>query len=139
MNDAPKIVALSMAATALGASASVPASILYALVTIAMVAGSLAAGLRVTRVLAEEVTPVNDWEGFAANFVTAALVTTGAVLGLPMSTTHVASGGSFGAGARRGTLDRRSLRNILLAWIVTLPAAALSGACCYGLTAGHGW
>jgi len=138
MNDAPKIVALSLAASALGASAALPAPFLYGIVTVAMVAGSLVAGLRVTRVLAEDVTPMDDREGFTANLVTAALVTTGAVYGLPMSTTHVASGGIFGAGAQRGTLDRRSIRNIVMAWVVTLPAAALLGAGCYALAAGLG-
>jgi len=138
MNDAPKIVALSLAASALGAQAVLPTPYLYGIVTVAMVAGSLVAGLRVTRVLAEDVTPMDDREGFTANLVTAALVTTGAVYGLPMSTTHVASGGIFGAGAQRGTLDRRSMRNILLAWVVTLPAAALLGAGCYALAAGLG-
>lgn len=138
MNDAPKMVALSLAASTLVASNAMPAAVLYTVVTVAMVAGSLVAGLRVTRVLAEDVTPMDDREGFAANLVTAALVTTGAVHGLPMSTTHVASGGIFGAGAQRGTLDRRSLRNLLLAWIVTLPATALLGAGCYALAAGLG-
>jgi len=131
MNDAPKIVALSLAASALGAAAAVPTTVLYGVVTVAMVAGSLMAGRRVTRVLAEDITPMDDREGFVANLVTAALVTTGAVHGLPMSTTHVASGGIFGAGAQRGTLDRSALRKILLAWIVTLPAAAVLGAGSY--------
>jgi PiT family inorganic phosphate transporter len=65
-------------------------------------------------------------------------VTTGAVYGIPMSTTHVASGGIFGAGAQRGTLDRSALHKILLAWIVTLPAAALLGAGCYAAAAALG-
>ena len=133
MNDSPKIVALALAASALGATAAVPAPVLYAAVTAAMVAGSLVGGLRVTRVLAEDVTPMDDREGFAANLVTAVLVTTGAVYGLPMSTTHVSSGGIFGAGAQRGTLDHSSLRSILSAWIVTLPAAAILGAACYAV------
>jgi len=103
-------------------------------VTFGMVAGSLVAGRRVTRVLAEGITPMDNREGFAANLVTAALVTTGAIHGLPMSTTHVASGGIFGVGAQRGTLDRRSLRGIVLAWVVTLPAAGMLGAAGYALT-----
>lgn len=139
MNDAPKIAAFSLAASALGATTPLPTPVLYAVVTLAMVAGSLVAGLRVTRVLAAGITPMDDREGFTANVVTAALVAMGAVQGLPMSATHVASGGIFGAGAQRGTLDRRSLGNILLAWVVTLPAAALLGAGCYAATALGAW
>lgn len=133
MNDAPKIVALALAASTLGVGVAARPPVFYAVVTLAMVTGSLLAGRRVTHVLAEEVTPMDDWEGFTANLVTAALVMTGAVYGLPMSTTHVASGGIFGAGAQRRSLDTRSLRNIVLAWIVTLPVAALLGATSYAL------
>lgn len=88
---------------------------------------SMAAGRRVTHVLAERVTAMNHREGFTANLVTAVLVTLGAVYGLPMSTTHVSSGGIFGAGAQRGSLNRKTLRDIVLAWAVTLPAAAVIG------------
>ncbi|MCK6528651.1 inorganic phosphate transporter [Myxococcota bacterium] len=135
MNDAPKIVGLALLASTLGGAPAVPSPVLFAVVAGAMVAGSLLAGQRVTRALAEGVTPMDDREGFAANLVTAALVTVGAVQGLPMSTTHVATGGIFGAGVVRGTLDRRSLRDIGLAWIVTLPVAALLGAGGYGVAA----
>ena len=135
MNDAPKIAALGLSAGAVaqGASASAPA--LFAVVGVGMVAGGLVAGRRVTRVLAEDVTPMDDREGFVANLVAAALVTTGALHGLPMSTTHVASGGIFGAGARRGTLDLGALRTIAFAWVVTLPAAAALGSLCWWVLA----
>ncbi len=128
MNDAPKIVALGVMASALSPAAAVPLPLLFGVVTLAMVGGSLVAGRRVTRVLAQDVTPMDDRQGFAANLVTAALVSTGALHGLPMSTTHVATGGIFGAGASRGSLDLGTLRSIALAWVVTLPAAAVLGA-----------
>lgn len=128
MNDAPKIVGLALAASALGAGKGITSPMLYGAVTLAMVLGSLLAGTRVTKVLAEGVTPMNNKEGFVANLVTAALVTTGSIHGLPMSTTHVSSGGIFGAGASRGSLDVSALRSIVLAWLVTLPAAGVLAA-----------
>ena len=127
MNDGPKIVVLALSASALGGSAMGREPLLYAVVICGMVVGSLVAGRRVTAVLAEDVTRMDNREGFVANLVTAGLVTVGAVQGLPMSTTHVASGGIFGAGAQGGSLDFRAARNIVLAWIVTLPAAGLLG------------
>jgi len=133
MNDAPKIVALVLAAAALegsGSLAGVPLP-LFTAIGFAMVAGSLVGGRRVTEVLAERVTPMNHREGFVANLVTASLVTAGATLGLPMSTTHVASGGIIGAGAQRSSLNRKKLRDIALAWVVTLPASALLGILAY--------
>ncbi|MBI2570601.1 MAG: inorganic phosphate transporter [Candidatus Schekmanbacteria bacterium] len=121
-------------ASAFGAPAGVSTFVLFALVTAGMVAGSLLAGGRVTHVLAEEVTPMDNLEGYCANLVTAALVIAGAVHGLPMSTTHVASRAIFGAGAVHGSLDTRSLRHIALAWVVTLPAAGALGAASYFVT-----
>jgi PiT family inorganic phosphate transporter len=45
-----------------------------------------------------------------------------------MSTTHVASGGIMGVAAGRGTgINRKTVRDMVLAWVVTLPAAALLG------------
>jgi len=128
MNDAPKIVALVLAASALqGATAVGSSPALFVLVTAGMVVGSLVGGRRVTRVLAEKVTPMDHREGFLANLVTAGLVTAGATLGLPMSTTHVSSGGIIGAGVQRSSLNTKTLREIALAWVITLPAAAALG------------
>lgn len=136
MNDAPKMVALVLAASALAGGATISTAALFGLVTVGMVVGSLAAGRRVTHVLAEKVTAMDHREGFAANLVTAGLVTAGAVYGLPMSTTHVSSGGIISAGFARGSLNPKTLHNILLAWVVTLPAAALLGALGYLATRG---
>jgi PiT family inorganic phosphate transporter len=131
MNDAPKMVALALAASALATKTAPSTTLLFTLVALGMVVGSIVAGRRVTHVLAEKVTAMNHREGFTANLVTAVLVALGAIYGLPMSTTHVSSGGIFGAGAQRGSLNRKTLRDILLAWVVTLPAAAALGMAAY--------
>jgi PiT family inorganic phosphate transporter len=102
--------------------------------TLGMVAGSIVGGRQVTRVLAEKVTPMDHREGVIANLVTAVLVTTGATLGLPMSTTHVSSGGIVGAGLQRSSLNKKTLRDIALAWVVTLPGAAFLGITAYAIT-----
>lgn len=124
MNDAPKMVALGLAAAALASTTGVGAPALYLAVTAGMALGGLAAGRRVTHLLAEKVTPLDGSSGLAANGVTAILVTAGAVYGLPMSTTHVASGGIAGVGAVRGSANRATLRQMAFAWVVTLPASA---------------
>ncbi len=132
LNDAPKIVALALAATALEGSGSSPnPHLLFTVVAGGMALGSLVAGKRVTHVLAEKVTPMDHREGFYANLATAGLVTAGATLGLPMSTTHVSFGGIVGVGARRSSLNRKALRDIGFAWLVTLPASAMLGIAAY--------
>ncbi|MGZ8693316.1 MAG: inorganic phosphate transporter [Gaiellaceae bacterium] len=57
-------------------------------------------------------------------------------LGFPVSTTHVISGAIMGAGAsRRFSAVRWGIAGrILMAWVVTIPAAAGVGALCYGIT-----
>jgi len=131
MNDAPKMVAIVLAAAMLHRSFQMrPAA--FALVTLGMAAGSWLAGRRVTTVLAEKITPMEHWEGFLANAVTAALVMPGAALGLPMSTTHVSSGSIIGIGLQNRTaVNWRTVRDILLAWLVTLPVAGLLGVLIY--------
>ncbi|MCI0356585.1 MAG: inorganic phosphate transporter, partial [Acidobacteria bacterium] len=135
LNDAPKIVALALAAAVLAGAGELLQPAVFALITLAMVAGSVVYGLRVTRVLAERVTPMDHHEGFFANLVTSLLVGTGAVLGLPMSTTHVATGAIIGIGVANGgaSVNRNTVRDMLLAWVMTLPAAALLGIAAYGM------
>lgn len=127
LNDTPKIVALGIAASSALGISGFP---FYAAVALAMGAGSLVAGLRVTETLASNVTPMSPAEGFCANIVTTLLVGWASVAALPVSTTHVSSGAIIGIGLHRGAASVRwkTVRDMLLAWLVTLPAAALIGA-----------
>jgi PiT family inorganic phosphate transporter len=74
-------------------------------------------------------------EGFAANLVTTLLVGTASLVALPVSTTHVSSGAIIGIGLHRGagTIHWRTVRDMLLAWLVTLPVSALVGAGAFAL------
>lgn len=134
LNDAPKMVALVLPAMALYGEARTLASAAFLIVALGMLAGSWTGGRKVTTLLAEKVTRMNDREGFIANLVTASLVAPGAMLGLPMSTTHVASGAIMGAGIVKAEgVNRQTIRDMLLAWMVTLPAAAVLGSILYEL------
>lgn len=122
LNDTPKIVAI-------GAFALVPAGMtawqVALLVAVAMAVGSLTAGMRVAERLGEGVIRMNHKEGFLANLTTATLVGLGAGYGLPMSTTHTSTGAIAGsAGADVSRLSGKTLRDFLIAWIVTPPFAA---------------
>ena len=128
LNDAPKIVALLLVASSL-AGAMQGIETLFCVVALGMVVGSFIGGRRVTVVLAERVTPMDHREGFLANATTAALVGAGAVFGLPMSTTHVASAAIIGIGVNgaAGQTNGRTVRDMILAWLVTVPVSALFG------------
>jgi PiT family inorganic phosphate transporter len=127
LNDTPKIVALAAAAAV---SIGVAAPSLFAMGAIVMGAGSLLAGRRVTRTLAERVTDIDPLEGLAASGVSAGLVLAASVVALPVSTTHVASGAIVGAGFGAGSraVHWRTVGNIVLAWFVTLPVSAAAAA-----------
>ena len=126
LNDAPKIAVLLLgAATLSGGKQTLPASY-FAVIVFGMMAGSWIAGQRVTELLARKVTSMDHRQGFAANLVTACLVGIGAPLGLPMSTTHVASGAILGIAAeQRRPLPRKLIAEMILAWVVTIPVAGL--------------
>lgn len=123
MNDAPKIAALLVGTSLLS---GMNTSTLFGFVAIAMAAGSLLGGRKVLSTLSEKITPMDGLEGFTANFGASALVTAATFFGLPLSTTHVTTSAIVGIGvSSRGHANWRVVRDILLAWLVTLPAAAL--------------
>ena len=125
LNDAPKIVAITLGAGALGTH--LPYSASFLAIALAMGIGSMLSGLRVTETLAEKVTPMTPQEGFAANLTTSILVGIAARFGLPVSTTHVSSGAIIGIGLKHGkkTVRWKVVFEMILAWIVTLPFSAL--------------
>lgn len=134
MNDAPKLAGLMIAAMMLSGGVELPNQMAFYIVAGAMTLGGLMAGLRVTKVLAEKVTIMNHHEGFTANIVTSMLVTSGAIFGLPMSTTHVSTSALIGVGASgaKGNLQMGVVKKLLVAWVITLPGAAVIGILLYG-------
>ncbi len=132
LNDTPKMVALGLAASVALRISGFP---FYLAIAVAMGAGSLIGGFRVTETLARRVTPMSPSEGFAANLVTTLLVGLASLVALPVSTTHVSSGAIIGVGLHRSveTVRWSAVRDMLLAWLVTLPVAALVAAGAYAL------
>ena len=128
MNDTPKILALGVLAAA---AAGIATEWFFLLVALAMGLGSYIAGRRVTETLAEKVTTICHDDGFAANLVTSALVAIASFHALPVSTTHVATGAITGVGARKADVRWRVVRDMVLAWVVTLPVAGIIAALAY--------
>lgn len=128
MNDTPKIVAIGSFALVAGLT---PTRLLF-VVTAAMAIGGLIGGKIIGRRLATDVVKMSHAEGFAANLTTAVMVSLGAFRGLPMSTTHVSIGAITGlAGTDVSRLKKKTLRDFILAWVVTPPFAACVAAIAY--------
>lgn len=72
-------------------------------------------------------------QGGAAELVTMATIQTADILGLPVSTTHILSSGVAGSMfANRSGLQQQTVRNIILAWVLTLPVCIFLGAGLFG-------
>jgi PiT family inorganic phosphate transporter len=76
------------------------------------------------------VSEIQTPQGFAAETASAALILTSANLGFALSTTQVATGSIFGAaaGRRLATVQWSVAGQMAVAWLLTLPAAAVVGA-----------
>jgi PiT family inorganic phosphate transporter len=86
------------------------------------------AGHRVMDTIGNKITTLTNTRGFAVDFAAATTVLIASKLGLPVSTTHAAVGGVMGVGLARGieAVNFRILYKIVLYWILTVPAAALT-------------
>lgn len=122
VNDTPKIVALLLATSLLAPSLGI------LLIGVAMAIGGLLNARRVAETMSHRITAMSTGEALSANLTTAFLVLFASRLGLPVSTTHVSCGALFGIGAVNGRARWRTIAQILLAWIVTLPTAAVLAA-----------
>lgn len=121
LNDTAKILGLIVGASALSPWLGTVA------ITAAMALGGMVAARRVGETLATKVTTMNPGQGLAGNLCTSLLVTGASWLGLPVSTTHVSTGSIFGIGAAGADLRWKTAAAILVAWVTTLPMAALLG------------
>ena len=139
-NDAQKT--MGIIALALVASGHLPADFerpplwVIASAAAAMGAGTYAGGWRIIRTLGQRVAKLEPPQGFAAETACASILWVTAQSGFPVSTTHTISGSVLGAGAsRRLSAVRWGVAgNILVAWVLTIPAAAAIGAAAEQLT-----
>jgi PiT family inorganic phosphate transporter len=99
----------------------------------AMGLGTLFGGWRIVHTMGSKITRLTPHQGFCAESGGAIMLFSATSLGIPVSTTHTITGCIVGVGAaRRASAVRWGVAgNIVVAWIVTLPAAALIGAFFY--------
>jgi PiT family inorganic phosphate transporter len=90
--------------------------------------------------MGSRITRLKPIQGFCAETGGAITLFLATSLGVPVSTTHTITGAIVGVGAaRRASAVRwRVAQRIVIAWVVTLPAAAIMGALVYVLSSGLG-
>jgi PiT family inorganic phosphate transporter len=100
---------------------------------LSIAAGTYVGGWRIMRTLGQRIFSMEPASGFAAQVAGGSVIYVATRLGFPVSTTHVVSGSVLGAGAtKRLSAVRWGLAgNIVFAWVLTIPAAALVAAAFY--------
>jgi len=100
---------------------------------IAMALGTLFGGWRIVHTMGSRITRLHPVQGFCAEAGGAATLFLATFLGIPVSTTHTITGAIVGVGAARKVAAVRwnVAGNVVTAWILTMPAAALMGAAFY--------
>jgi PiT family inorganic phosphate transporter len=103
---------------------------------IAIGLGTMTGGWRIIETMGSRITKLSQHQGFAASTGGSVLLFGASWFGIPVSTTHTITGAVIGAGvARRASAVRWGVaRNVVLAWVVTIPASAAVAAFFFWLT-----
>lgn len=94
---------------------------------VGIIVGLATWGWRVIETIGKKITELTPTRGFSAEFGASLTILLASRLGLPISTTHTLVGSVIGIGLARGieALDLRTVRHIVISWLVTVPAGAL--------------
>jgi PiT family inorganic phosphate transporter len=93
---------------------------------IAIGLGTLTGGWRIIETMGSRITKLSQHQGFAASTGGSAMLFGASFFGIPVSTTHTITGAVIGAGvARRASAVRWGVaRNVVMAWVITIPCSA---------------
>jgi len=137
-NDAQKTMGIMtlalIAAGVLPPDAHIPLWVIVLAAT-AISLGTAAGGWRIIRTMGQRVVKLDPIHGFAAETTAASIILTASHFGMPVSTTHVISSAIMGVGAsdRLSAVRWGVAGNIVIAWILTIPASGLAAAIAYVL------
>jgi PiT family inorganic phosphate transporter len=131
-NDAQKtmgIITLALLTAGVIPTFEVPVWVIVVSAT-ALSLGTAVGGWRIMRTMGQRVAKLEPVHGFAAETTAASILLGTAHFGMPVSTTQVISGAIMGVGSSQGVRHVRwgVARRILIAWVLTLPAAGILAA-----------
>jgi PiT family inorganic phosphate transporter len=102
---------------------------------IAIGLGTMTGGWRIIETMGTRITKLSQHQGFSASLAGSVMLFAASWLGIPVSTTHTITGCVIGAGAaRRASAVRWGVAgNVMVAWVITIPASAAVAAIFYWL------
>jgi PiT family inorganic phosphate transporter len=102
----------------------------------AIAIGTMSGGWRIIKTMGQKITRLTPVDGFCAETAAAASIFIATSMGVPVSTTHVITGAISGVGsANRLSAVRWSVTlNIVVAWVLTIPAAGIIAAILFSIT-----
>jgi PiT family inorganic phosphate transporter len=127
------VITLALLASGHLAKFRVPLWVIFAAATV-MGLGTVAGGWRIIRTVGSRITPLDPPRGFAAQASASAVLLVSAYgYAMPVSSTHVITSSVMGAGATRRLSSVRwgVAREVLLAWLLTIPGAGLCASLTY--------
>ncbi len=138
-NDAQKtmgVITLALIANGTLAANADPPLWVIASSAAAIALGTYSGGWKIIKTTGTRIIKMDAAQGFSSQGAGAAVILASTHFGFPLSTTHVINGGVMGAGAakRLSAVRWGVAGNIVVAWLLTLPAAAAIGALAYGMT-----
>ncbi|MET0047396.1 MAG: inorganic phosphate transporter [Sedimenticola sp.] len=103
-----------------------------------IVVGLATMGYKVMQTIGTKITELTPTRGYCATLAAATTVVLASKTGLPVSTTQIAVGAVMGVGLARGVgaIDLRVIGNIVVSWVVTLPAGGILAAAFFFLFVG---
>lgn len=131
-NDAQKtmgIITLALFSYGSLSTFEVPAWVIVTC-AITMGLGTMAGGWRIIRTMGSKMIKLKPVHGFAAETTAATVILTASHFGIPVSTTHIISTAIMGVGATQGqkALNLNIVKNIVTAWVLTIPVCMLIAA-----------
>jgi PiT family inorganic phosphate transporter len=142
LNDAQKsmgIITLGLFASGTLATPEIP---LWVILTCALTIGlgTATGGFRIINTMGFSITKIEPVQGFAAECSASGVILAASFMGMPISSTHMIAGSITGVGSAKGphAVSWKTMQRMVIAWVLTLPAAGIVGALFYAIASAAG-
>ncbi len=100
-----------------------------------MALGTMSGGWKIIKTMGSKIIKLKPISGAASDFAASSIVLTASIFGIPLSTTHVVSTSIMGVGTaiKRGSIRTNIIKNIVTAWVLTIPCCVIMSLIIYSV------